>query len=60
MSAAPCRGCPDRYTACSDRCRKPEFLSWKKQNEERKAAQRREGQIWGSTGDQIRKNRRIK
>lgn len=25
----PCRGCPDRYTACSDHCQKPEYLAWK-------------------------------
>lgn len=24
----PCHGCPDRYTACSDNCSKPEFLAW--------------------------------
>lgn len=25
----PCKGCPDRYIACSDHCQKPEFLKWK-------------------------------
>ena len=25
----PCKGCPDRYTACSDHCKKPEFLKWR-------------------------------
>lgn len=25
----PCKGCPDRYPACCDRCRKPEYLNWK-------------------------------
>ena len=29
----PCNGCPDRYTACSDHCRKPEFLKWKAEGE---------------------------
>lgn len=29
----PCRGCPDRYTACSDHCRKPKFLEWKRGGE---------------------------
>ena len=25
----PCQGCPDRYPACSDHCRKEAFLAWK-------------------------------
>lgn len=25
----PCKGCPDRYPACSDHCQKPAFLKWK-------------------------------
>lgn len=25
----PCQGCPDRYTACSDHCTKPDFQDWK-------------------------------
>lgn len=25
----PCRGCPDRYPACSDHCMKDAFLKWK-------------------------------
>jgi len=29
----PCRGCPDRYPACSDHCQKPEFLAWKAEQE---------------------------
>ena len=29
----PCHGCPDRYTACSDHCQKPEFLKWKAEQE---------------------------
>lgn len=29
----PCRGCPDRYQACSDHCQKPEFLAWKAEQE---------------------------
>lgn len=27
--APPCKDCPDRYLACSDRCKKPEYLEWK-------------------------------
>lgn len=29
----PCRGCPDRYSACSDHCTKPDFLKWKAEQE---------------------------
>lgn len=29
----PCKGCPDRYRACSDHCKKPEYLKWKKEQE---------------------------
>ena len=25
----PCKGCPDRYPACSDHCTKDAFLKWK-------------------------------
>ena len=27
----PCKGCPDRYPACSDHCQKPDFLKWKEE-----------------------------
>lgn len=29
----PCKGCPDRYRACSDHCKKPEYLKWKAEQE---------------------------
>ena len=29
----PCKGCPDRVPACSDHCKKPEFLAWKEEQE---------------------------
>ena len=29
----PCNGCLDRYTACADHCRKPEYLKWKQELE---------------------------
>lgn len=29
----PCRGCPDRYPACSGHCEKPEFLKYKEKQE---------------------------
>jgi endogenous inhibitor of DNA gyrase (YacG/DUF329 family) len=34
----PCRGCPDRYPACSDHCRKPEYQAWKDEQKKIKAA----------------------
>ena len=27
----PCKGCPDRYPACSAHCKKPEYLAWKEE-----------------------------
>lgn len=27
----PCKDCPDRYFACSDHCRKPEYLKWREE-----------------------------
>lgn len=27
----PCKGCPDRYPACSDHCQKPEYLAWREE-----------------------------
>ncbi|MBO5953463.1 MAG: hypothetical protein J6Q53_05025 [Oscillospiraceae bacterium] len=29
----PCKGCPDRYLACSDHCKKPERLAWLEEQE---------------------------
>jgi hypothetical protein len=29
----PCHGCPDRYLACSDHCKKPAFQDWKAEQE---------------------------
>lgn len=31
--SSPCRYCQDRYPACSDHCKKPEFLAWKAEQE---------------------------
>ena len=31
--SSPCRYCLDRYPACSDHCKKPEFLAWKAEQE---------------------------
>lgn len=36
----PCKGCPDRYTACADHCRKPEYLAHKEEQERIRKARR--------------------
>lgn len=30
---SPCKGCEDRYPACSGHCQKPEFIKWQKEQE---------------------------
>lgn len=57
---SPCKGCPDRYTACSDHCKKPEFLKWLA--EKKLVAKNRrayEKELWGHTED-VRKRYRKK
>lgn len=56
----PCKDCPDRYPACSDHCKKPEFIAWKEEQARIREAKRRESEIWGYTANEIRKNRRIR
>lgn len=29
----PCKDCPDRFTACSDHCRKPDYLAYRQRQE---------------------------
>ena len=36
----PCKGCPDRYPACSGHCEKPEYLAHKEEQEKIRAARR--------------------
>lgn len=56
----PCKGCPDRYTACSDHCQKPEFLKWREKLETVRT-NRQAGRIIDSyQADEIRKNRRMR
>ena len=54
----PCKGCPDRYPACSDHCKKPEYIAWKAEQNRIREAKQREAHIWGYTANEIRKNRR--
>ena len=41
-SGCPCKGCTDRYPACSDHCQKPEYLEYRKRMKERKEAEDKE------------------
>lgn len=54
----PCRGCPDRYTACSDHCKKPEYIAWKEEQAKIRKARQKESHINGYTAREILKNRR--
>jgi hypothetical protein len=56
----PCYQCPDLYTACSDHCRKPEFLAWRAEQETIREARRKYDETTSYTVDQIRKNRRAR
>ena len=56
----PCLGCPDRYTACSDRCTKPEFLAWKERHRRTKQARMEHTRCDTYVADQISRNRRVK
>ncbi len=55
---APCKGCPDRYPACSDHCQKPEFLAFRADRARIRETQRRESELLSYTLGEIRKNRR--
>ena len=56
----PCQGCRDRYLACSDHCKKPQFLAWKEEKWRIDQAKMADRSINSYTADQIRKNRRMK
>lgn len=56
----PCKGCPDRYTACSDHCLKPEFLAWREQMDVIRRNRSKDMTINAYQADQIRKNRRVR
>lgn len=55
---APCKGCPDRYPACSDHYQKPEFLAFRADRARIRETQRRESELLSYTLGEIRKNRR--
>lgn len=54
----PCHGCPDRYTACSDNCKKPEFLAWRAELETIRANRRKYDETTAYTVNQVRRSKR--
>jgi endogenous inhibitor of DNA gyrase (YacG/DUF329 family) len=56
----PCRGCPDRYIACSDHCKKREFLEWQAEQKKIREARRAHYELADYTRKQIQKNRRTR
>lgn len=56
---SPCKGCPDRYPACSDHCKKPEYLKWCAEKElidkNRKAYNK---ELWAHTETTIKRFKR--
>lgn len=56
----PCSGCRDRYTACSDHCKKPEYLNWRKELETIRHNRQKDRSVNSYQADQIRKNRRVR
>lgn len=54
----PCHGCPDRVPACSDHCRKPDFLKWKAEQETIRQNRRKYAEATDYSIQQILKNRR--
>ena len=53
----PCQGCPDRYPACSDHCRKPDFLAWREEQEKIRANRAKYRDLNGYVVDEIRKSK---
>lgn len=56
----PCKGCPDRYSACSDHCKKLAFLKWKAEQEKIRKARQKQRDLDTYVSGEIRKNRRVK
>lgn len=54
----PCKDCPDKVSACSDKCRKDAFLKWKAEQATIRENRRKYNETTGYTVKQIQKNRR--
>lgn len=55
----PCGECPSKCPACSDHCRRPEYLAYKAEAERIKKARNEHNLVDAYTSDQIKKNRRV-
>ena len=55
---APCKDCPDRHTACHDRCQEPEYLAFRAMYARAREARRRESELLAYTIKEMRKNQR--
>ena len=58
----PCYGCEDRYRACQDTCKKPEYIAFIEKSEKAKKAKRERSNIDGFViaGNTTRKRRNPK
>lgn len=56
----PCSRCPDKKPACSDQCKKPEFLAWKEEKEKIARAKAEGRDVDTYIVDQVCKNRRAR
>ena len=56
----PCNGCPDRYPACSAKCKKPEYIKYQQEQETIRKNRQEYELVTGYTAKQIQKNRRVK
>ena len=60
MRKKPCMGCPDRYTACSDYCQKPDYLEFRAELETIRKNREEYDRLTAYTVNEIRKNRRVR
>jgi hypothetical protein len=56
----PCKGCPDRYPACSAHCEKPEYKAYRAEQETIKRNRQAYNDSWAYTTEAVMKNRRPK
>lgn len=56
----PCKGCPDRYPACSGHCKKPEYLKWKAEQDLIRKNRKAYKDAWAYPAREILKNRGVK
>lgn len=50
MMDNPCKGCPDRYPACSGHCTKPDYIAYRTEQEKIKTARKKyRPSIWAKS-----------